>query len=71
MEKIFLVYYSHKHGVDITAYRSMERALQIAEDIRAEWWPSAKTYLDIVEFSDGHESIEILESDLEDKVKYE
>ena len=61
--KIFIVHYSHKHGVDITAYKSLERAKQIAEEIRAEWWPSAKTYLEIAEVSD--ESVEILESDLE------
>lgn len=65
MNDIYIVYFSHKHGVDISAFKTRERAEEIAEDIRAEWHPEAATYEEIIETSFGEESVEILLTRLE------
>ena len=61
---IFIVHFTHKHGTDITAFSNLERAKEIAESIRAEWYPEAKSYQDIGDVSFGEGFVEILETDL-------
>ena len=62
---IYIVKYDHAFGTDITAYSTLKRAEEIAEDIRKEWHPSSATYQDIYDDSFGKESVQILESFLE------
>lgn len=63
-KKVWLTIYSHKHGLDIAAYESLEAAIAGAEDIRQEWWPDSEKYSSICEDSDGDESVEIEEKEV-------
>jgi hypothetical protein len=65
-KKIFIVHFSHKHGVDVSAFKTRRRAKQVAEGIRAEWYPTAKTVDAIPDVSFGEGYVEILETDLEE-----
>lgn len=65
LNKIFLVHFTHKHGTDITAFSSLKRAKKVAESIKAAWYPGAKSYQDIGNFSFGEGFVEILETSLE------
>lgn len=66
MEKIYIVYYTHNHGADITAWKTLKSAQKCAETIRKEWHPKSKSFEDITEDSMGRENVEILESFLSD-----
>ena len=60
-EQVWVMVYSHKHGIDTTVYKTQEDAQASAQEIMDSDW-EGEPYTELWEISDGSEGIDITDT---------